>query len=69
MRTLEGDLIYMRFLQLVITKIVFFSFTFIVSIKYQIFMGVRVLVNQVRKEKLGDRISALQQMVAPFGKV
>ncbi|KAI3701644.1 hypothetical protein L6452_26876 [Arctium lappa] len=24
---------------------------------------------QVRKEKLGDRISALQQMVAPFGKV
>ncbi|KAI3729673.1 hypothetical protein L6452_18336 [Arctium lappa] len=24
---------------------------------------------KVRKEKLGDRISALQQMVAPFGKV
>lgn len=25
--------------------------------------------NQVRKEKLGDRIAALQQLVAPFGKV
>lgn len=24
---------------------------------------------QVRKEKLGDRIAALQQLVAPFGKV
>jgi hypothetical protein len=24
---------------------------------------------QVRKEKLGDRITALQQLVSPFGKV
>jgi hypothetical protein len=24
---------------------------------------------QVRKEKLGDRVTALQQLVAPFGKV
>lgn len=24
---------------------------------------------QVRKEKLGDRIAALQQLVSPFGKV
>lgn len=26
-------------------------------------------MDQVRKEKLGDRIAALQQLVAPFGKV
>lgn len=26
-------------------------------------------LKQVRKEKLGDRIAALQQLVAPFGKV
>lgn len=26
-------------------------------------------VKQVRKEKLGDRIAALQQLVAPYGKV
>lgn len=25
--------------------------------------------HQVRKEKLGDRITALQQLVSPFGKV
>lgn len=25
--------------------------------------------NQVRKEKLGDRVTALQQLVSPFGKV
>uniref|UniRef100_A0A452ZGI6 Uncharacterized protein n=1 Tax=Aegilops tauschii subsp. strangulata TaxID=200361 RepID=A0A452ZGI6_AEGTS len=24
---------------------------------------------QVRKEKLGDRVTALQQLVSPFGKV
>jgi hypothetical protein len=27
------------------------------------------IVRQVRKEKLGDRITALHQMVSPFGKV
>jgi len=26
-------------------------------------------VYQVRKEKMGDRITALQQLVSPFGKV
>ncbi|KAJ0807535.1 hypothetical protein HanOQP8_Chr00c021g0701491 [Helianthus annuus] len=31
--------------------------------------GVDQINRKVRKEKLGDRISALQQMVAPFGKV
>lgn len=30
---------------------------------------INYLLNQVRKEKLGDRIAALQQLVAPFGKV
>jgi hypothetical protein len=28
-----------------------------------------VLLLQVRKEKLGDRITALHQLVSPFGKV
>ena len=27
------------------------------------------IYGQVRKEKLGDRITALQQLVSPFGKV
>lgn len=27
------------------------------------------LAFQVRKEKLGDRVTALQQLVSPFGKV
>jgi len=27
------------------------------------------IVNQVRKEKLGDRITTLHQLVSPFGKV
>lgn len=27
------------------------------------------MMNQVRKEKLGDRITALHQLVSPFGKV
>lgn len=29
----------------------------------------KLILLQVRKEKLGDRIAALQQLVAPFGKV
>lgn len=32
-------------------------------------VNMNCVLNQVRKEKLGDRIAALQQMVAPFGKV
>lgn len=28
-----------------------------------------LVCDQVRKEKMGDRITALQQLVAPFGKV
>jgi hypothetical protein len=33
-------------------------------------VNVKVLFcHQVRKEKLGDRITALQQLVSPFGKV
>ena len=28
-----------------------------------------IFLQQIRKEKLGDRIAALQQLVAPFGKV
>ena len=28
-----------------------------------------LLILQVRKEKLGDRITALHQLVSPFGKV
>jgi hypothetical protein len=30
---------------------------------------VYIYMLQVRKEKLGDRITALQQLVSPFGKV
>jgi len=29
----------------------------------------KLLITQVRKEKLGDRITALHQLVSPFGKV
>ena len=28
-----------------------------------------LILNQVRKEKLGDRITSLHQLVSPFGKV
>jgi hypothetical protein len=34
-----------------------------------IFMISSFLIFQVRKEKLGDRITALHQLVSPFGKV
>ena len=32
-------------------------------------MVILLVYTQVRKEKLGDRIAALQQLVSPFGKV
>jgi len=45
----------------------FFSLIFLLSFEE---VNVKVLFcHQVRKEKLGDRITALQQLVSPFGKV
>jgi hypothetical protein len=36
---------------------------------YMIAFDLILVRAQVRKEKLGDRITALQQLVSPFGKV
>ena len=38
------------------------------SILYLIYV-IKLALMQVRKEKLGDRITALHQLVSPFGKV
>lgn len=46
----------------------FFKLLFRFSLYVTLIM-INYLLNQVRKEKLGDRIAALQQLVAPFGKV
>ncbi|XP_043813106.1 transcription factor bHLH110 isoform X2 [Manihot esculenta] len=49
-------------------KVCFATVTAISYVEHKIICSFRTLIEQVRKEKLGDRIAALQQLVAPFGK-
>lgn len=56
-----------RFVHFSIIVILFISFIFLSTISTSYLVS--CIKYQVRKEKLGDRITALHQLVSPFGKV